>query len=305
MIIWNIFLFSLLSLFFLLPVGDVSHISNTLHKLCLEQLNFNSPEAEIYKALVCGKRLASGHLKETFITGGLIHLTVVSGAHLLFLERFWKHLPLPKFLKNQGLFIVLILYAFACHLYPPVMRALFSFFIFQFSRSLKLFWNAHFITLLSGILCLIYKPSWIYSFSLQLSLLACFLQNISISSIKKSFFIYIFILPVINRWQALHPLTVLINWAFTPLIGSLLFPLSFLSPFFPPVYMITDFLWLIVLQVLKVTNFFPSQSPLMKWFIPKEWMWLYVSFVCFFVFIINFLKKNLFLYPKRTYTDPV
>ena len=298
MIVWNIFLISLFSLFFLLPVGDISHISNTLHELCLEQLNFDTPLSEIYKALVCGKRLAPGYVKEIFIKGGLIHLTVVSGAHLLFLEKFWKHLPWPAFLKNQGLFIVLILYALVSHLYPPVVRALFSFFLFQLSRSFKLFWNSHLITLLSGILCLIYKPSWIYSFSLQLSLLACFLQNISISSIKKSFFIYIFILPVINRWQALHPLTVLINWAFTPIIGSLLFPLSFLSPFFPPIYMITDFLWSIVLQVLKIMSFFPSQSPIMKWFIPKEGMWLYVSFVYFIVFMTNFCKKKLLLYPK-------
>lgn len=295
----NVFLLLFFCCLFLFPVLEVSHLSGGLHNLCLEQLNFNTKLAEIYKSLVCGKRLSAGPVKEVFVKGGLIHLTVVSGAHLLFLERFWKKIPLPIFLKTYGLFVVLILYALASHLHPPVVRALFSFFLFQLSRSLKLFWGANFITFLSGLLCLTYKPSWVYSLSLQLSLLACFLQNISINSIRKSFFIYLFILPVINRWQALHPLTVLINWIFAPLIGSLLFPLSFFSPFFPILYFITDFLWTIVLQILKIVKFLPSQSPLMNWYVPKEWIWFYISAVCFLIYVINFFKRIWILYPRK------
>lgn len=248
--------------------------------------------SDVYKSLVCGKRLAFGQIKELFIQGGLIHLTVVSGAHLLFLEKFWKKIPLPVFLKTHGLFAVLILYALASNLYPPVVRALFSFFLFRLSHSLKLFWKAHFITLLSGFLCLIYQPSWVSSFSLQLSLLASFFQNVSKSSIKKCFFTYLFILPIVNRWQALHPITVLINWTVAPLISSLLFPLSFISPFVPHFYILTDFLWETTFSVLQLVQIFPSESFLIQWFLPKEWIWFYIVLIFSILFAIDFFQRG-------------
>lgn len=294
MIIWTLFfIFS-----FWYPLWDVSHLSFQLHHLCLNELNFDTSLAEIYKALLCGKRLPKGQIKGLFIQGGLIHLTVVSGAHLLFLEKLWKKIPLPLFIKTHGLFGLLILYALASHFHPPVVRALFSFFLFRLSYFFKLFWNVNFITLLSGILCLVYKPEWSFSFSLQLSLLACFLYNMSESPFKKSFFIYLFIIPVINRWQFLHPFTVLINWSVTPFIGGLLFPLSFLSPFFPVLYTISDLLWTFVLQILKALKFLPSQSPFMQWYIPKEWIWFYIGFVYIILSVTHLLKKKFTLYPK-------
>ena len=299
MIVWSFLFLLFVSLSYWLPAWDMSVVSDSLHKLCLEHLNFNTPWADIYKSLVCGKRLPVGHLKEIFIKGGLIHLTVISGAHLLFLESFWKKLPLPQFLKTHGLFVILILYALASHLHPPVLRALFAFFLFRLSQSLKLFWNANFITLLSAVFCLTYKPSLVHSFSLQLSLLACFLQNISTNSIKKCFFIYLFILPIVNRWQALHPLTILINWTLAPIVSGWLFPLSFLSPFFPVLYTLTDSLWAFTLQALKLVKFLPSQSPLIKWSIPKEWIWPYIALTGLIVFVINCFKRKIELYPKK------
>ena len=296
---WIGFLFWVICFSLLFPFLDIVSLSTKFHSLCLENLNFKTQLADIYKSLVCGKKLPAGDIKELFVQGGLIHLTVVSGAHLLFLEKFWKKLPFPLFLKTHGLFIVLILYALASRLYPPVVRALFSFFLFRLSQFFKLFWSAHFITLLSGILCLIYQPSWVYSFSLQLSLLACLLQNISKSFIKRCFFIYLFILPIINRWQALHPLTVLINWTLAPLISSLLFPLSFLSPFFPSLYTLSDSLWGLFLQILKIIQILPSQSPLMKWFIPEQWIWFYIAFTYILLFTIRLFQRNFRLYPKK------
>ena len=279
-------------------LGRMATASNKLNSLCLKRLNFKTALADIYKALVCGKRLPNNSVKELFIQGGLIHLTVISGAHLLFLEKFWKKLPLPSVLKTPGLFIVLVLYALVSGMHPPVVRALFSFFLFRLSHSLKLFWQSHFITLISAVLCLIYKPSWVHSFSLQLSLLACLLQDISKNSMKKHFFVYLFILPIVNRWQALHPLTVLINWIAAPLISSLLFPLSFLSPFFPGFYKFTDSLWILVLKALKGVELLPSQSPLMNWFVPKNWIWFYIGLLCLFLFAVRFLQRRLKLYPR-------
>ena len=272
--------------------------AEVLHKICLKRLNFDSPLADIHQALVCGKRLPASPLKDLILKGGLIHLTVVSGAHLLFLEKLWKKIPLPSPIKTHGIFLILILYAFASNLHPPVVRALFSFFLFRLSHHLKLFWNGGLIALLSGALCLLYRPEWVYSFSLQLSLLAVLLYNISASPLSKCFFIYIFILPIVNRWQALHPASIFINWTFAPLMSGLLFPFSFLSPFCPFLYPVADFLWQSALKVLKMAQFLPSRSPLMQYYIAQEQIWPYIGLVFFIVFIINF-KSKLQLYPKQ------
>ena len=127
-----------------------------------------------------------------------------------------------------------------------------------------------------------------FSFSLQLSLLAAFLMGFSTGSLKRAFFAYVFILPVINRWQALHPLTVLINWISVPVIGALLFPLSFVSPLFPPMYMLSDRLWAVALKILALAEFLPSKSPLLHWFVPDHFMWVYVGTVALMVFLWGF-----------------
>lgn len=292
-------IFWLLFPFLFLPFWNLSAISNELHGLCLEHLNFQTPWKDIYTSLVCGKRLGAGSLKNTFVQGGLIHLTVVSGAHLLFLEKLWKRFPWPSFIKTNGLFCLLICYALTSRLQAPVLRALFSFCLFRFSHSQKLFWNPNLITLLSGLFCLLYQPAWINSFSLQLSLLACLLLHFSTSPIKKCFFVYLFILPIINRWQSLHPFTVLINWIFAPVISGLLFPLSFLSPFFPFLYPLTDSLWSFAIQILKFLEFLPSQSPLLGWSLPKNWIWFYIAFISLLNFIIHKIKNHRELYVRK------
>ena len=292
-----VFLFVSLSSWF--PFWNLSALSKELQSLCLEHLDFQTPWKDIYTSLVCGKRLRASPLKDIFIQGGLIHLTVVSGAHLLFLERLWKRLPWPPFIKTYGLFCLLTIYAFTTGLQAPVLRALFSFCLFRFSESFKLFWNAGLVTLLSALLCLMYQPSWVHSFSLQLSVLACLLLNFSISPLKKCFFVYLFILPIVNHWQVLHPFTVLVNWMLAPLISGLLFPFSFLSPLFPFLYPLTDFLWSFTLQMLKLLEFFPSHSPLISWRIPKKWIWFYIIFIRFLVFIIHKFKRKRELYLKK------
>lgn len=297
MIVWQISVLLLAFLSHILPF-DIADVALDMHHMCLKKLHFQGQLKEIYKALVCGKRIYGHELKNLFIQGGLIHLTVVSGAHLLFLERFWEKLPIPVIIKKHGLFIILTLYALISNLQAPVLRALFSVCLLSVSKKYKLFWQKNFITFLSALLCLIYQPAWIHSLSLQLSMLACCLLNFSIHSIKKSFFVYLFILPIINRWQALHPLTVIVNWILAPIISGLLFPLSFLSPLLKILYPITDFLWLIVLKFLKYFSLLPSSSYLMTWYLPKAWIWPYVALVHFLLFYINNFKK-MSLKPRK------
>ena len=283
-----------------MPVWEyIFHEGWSWHQLCLAKLDFDTPLRDIYQSLVCGKRLSAGPVKSLITKGGLIHLMVISGAHLLFLEKFWSRLPLPRFIKANGLFVILLLYAFCADMRPPVVRALFSFSLFEISRRMKLFWSSWLITCLSACLCLFYQPLWAFSFSMQLSLLAAFLMSLSGHSLKKSFFIYMFILPVINRWQALHPLTVLINWMAVPVIGGVLFPLSLISPLFSPMYAVTDRLWFFALKILSWVKFLPQKTPVMDWFIPEQHVWAYVCAVALIVLFFETFKRRFYLHPQK------
>jgi len=294
MLVWAVFIFVFLSFSSHFALWDIVALSQDMHELCLQKLNFKAKFEDLYKALVCGKRLPGGQIKNLFVEGGLIHLAVVSGAHLFFLEKLWRTLPLPKLVKSHGIFIVLLLYALASQLYPPVVRALFSFILFRLSYTFKLFWNPCLVILLSGVLCLIYQPSWVYSLSLQLSLLACLLYHSSNKALKKCFLIYIFTFPIINRWQSLHPFTIFINWLLAPLVSSLLFPLTILSPFFSFLYPLTDGLWSLVFKFLKLFQFISSNKLfLTKWYLPENWIWFYVSGVCVISLFYSLIKRNL------------
>ena len=259
-------------------------ISQNLHDLCLERLSFESSYPEIYQALICGKRLPFGEMRDSFIKGGLIHLMVISGAHLIFLEYWLSKLPFPSKFKKLFLSVALIIYALISLLHPPVLRALFAFFLRQFSEKNHLFWGPFQITLLSAVLCCFYVPNAKDSFSLQLSVLATLLFHFCKDALFRSFVIYLFVLPIINHFHELSSLSVLINWILAPFISSLLFPLSFLTVFCPFLYPFTDSLWFFFLKALKLTELLPFQYSFFSWALPRQWIWFYILGLWFLLF---------------------
>lgn len=270
---------------------DLSALSSQIHEKCLDQISFTSSWIDIYKALICGHKLPNGEIKRAFIQGGCIHLMVVSGAHLLFLEKIWNKIPIPYF-KRSALILILIVYAMASKLHPPILRALFSFLIVSISKSQRLFWNSHFITHLSGILCLIYEPKWMHSASLQLSWLASFLQNIKTSGLMKASLIYACISPIVNRWQQLHPLTVFINWLVAPFIATFLFPITFLSFLFSPLHYISDFLWAKTFLLIQSFNSITSVLPVPNWQLSPKIYWLYIISIFILVSFLDMKQKR-------------
>ena len=285
-----------LNLFLICSIGflvDIRELSSYLHSQCLETLSFKGQWEPVYKALICGERLPKGPVREVFVKGGLVHLMVVSGAHLLFLEKLWMKLSLP-FFKKSGLFVFLVLYALVTHLHPPVVRALFSFFLFQMSQSFKLFWGQPLVTHLSGLLCLVYSPYWIHSLSLQLSWLASLAHGISASPLKKAFFTYIIVFPIVSQWQFLHPLTVLINWLAAPFLGFVLLPLSFVAALFPFFQAFGDRAWDLVFFVLRSVSRTLPDGPQMSFFQNFQGLiWFYVAAVFLISFTVNVWGKRL------------
>ena len=102
-------------------------ISILFHNFCLVRLNFDFLSQAELQALVCGKNFSNFETANLYMASGLIHLFVVSGAHLLIIENF-----IVKFFSRNHIttayFIIIILsiYALACKLNPPITRSLIS-----------------------------------------------------------------------------------------------------------------------------------------------------------------------------------
>lgn len=141
--------------FFLLPIQSFCN-----------SLFTDSTQPLLHSAFFCGESLHYGYIKRLFQQVGLYHILVISGFHLTQTQNFLKFL-FPSLMKNY-LFssAFLIFYSLLSGWNPPVVRALFEH-LFKFSKKNEL--NR---ILSSWLLCLIFFPNWILSFSLNLSLIA-------------------------------------------------------------------------------------------------------------------------------------
>ena len=215
--------------------------------------------------------------RSVFTYAGMIHLMVVSGAHLLFLERMWSVFPKIK-IKSFLVFLSLVVYALTAGLHPPVVRALMSFFVYRFSKRFNLFWSSQWRIMISGILSLSFNPAWVFSTSLQMSWIGALAFSFSKhSKILSCFLCYIFLLPIIGGWTTLHPLSVGINWMLFPIVSTVLFPLSVLSFIFPWLYPVASFLWSMVIEVLTFLGSILEKPPLYAPWIAQKFVWIYIG----------------------------
>jgi len=275
--VFNILIaFSPFDLEFLIP------LSEKLHTWCIQRIYHSRPDqTDIYLALLCGKKLPTGALRDVFTHVGLIHLMVVSGAHLIFLEKMWLKLPHWPF-KNIFISVSLVVYALMAGLHPPVFRALISFFLHRFVKRFQLFWSSYWVIMLSGVLSLVFNPKWVSSTSLQLSLIGAMgFVSSRYHKLLSCVLCYALLLPVLSQWTSIHPLTAGVNWIFYPLISITLFPLSVFSFIFPFFYPITSYLWLKLIQFLQLLQPFLEQAPFYIYPIRGYWVWPYIALIFF------------------------
>ena len=279
--------FSLLSFF--QPLGQ------GLNQLCLQRVSGEDSWTVIYSAIVCGERLPEGELKKTFIALGIIHLMVISGAHLIFLEKAWGLLPPFRF-KNSLLALFLLTYSFSAGLNPPVLRALFSLLLTRLNRELKLFWSPYLRVCISGLLCLLCQGAWFHSLSLQLSWIASMgMSNPHFSRMKSCTITFMLIGPIISSWSSVHPFSIIINWLIAPLAGSVLLPLSLLLIPFPAIRPFVNFLWEGFLAVLNYLRpLMENQGIQLDWAFGSFGIWIYISliFVILELWFVLSLKRR-------------
>ena len=277
--------------------------SRLMRQWCLQRVRTSEPlpaEGEgltsLYSALLCGQKLPEGQIKSTFIALGIIHLMVISGAHLIFLERIWKHL-LPNFrFKNIFLTLFLLLYSMSAGLQPPVLRALFSLMLSRINKEFKLFWSPYLRVQISGLLCLFCQSSWFHSLSLQLSWIAGMgMSNHRLSRLKSCALTFILILPIVSQWSGSHPLSIILNWLASPIAGGALLPLSLLTIPFPFLRPLTDKLWGYFLNLINsLRPVMENKGIELSWTFSSFEIWIYICsvFMLLQFYFVCFLRRE-------------
>lgn len=267
-----------------------------LHNSCLSFINQGGELNFIYQSLICGESLPKNSFYQALRTLGLLHLMVISGTHMLLLERILsKILFLPssvRLLKRGLLLFFLLLYAFIGLLKPPVVRAFVSLCLNLLNQKFQLKWAKHQRVLLSGAICLMIFPTWWTSYSLILSWAGSLALSLT-RGIKKELCCFLLLYPLLLPLAPQSPVSLFSNWIFAPILTVFLFPLTLCAIPIPLLQPLIDFIWEKVESFLYLfTLSLPSLSEGIKF--PLFWAWSYLMTVHFMIYFWKIYKKRNF-----------
>lgn len=270
-----LFIFSFFRFSFL---GELKSAVEIAHSFCLHQIPTDSNSVSELKALVCAENFSNLQESNLYISSGLIHLFVVSGAHLLFIEKFLQNFNDGKKFSFAIIFSVLFGYGLMCSLNPPVTRCLISIAIANFLFKKNIRWPPQLYVFYSGLIALVINPLWIDSLSLQMSWLAAFTVSYAGEVFKNSVFLrqFIFFLllyPAVMWFQVVSPGVILANVFLGPALEFILFPAALLTwaahPFTPIfdnlIFYFKSLLGILEFQYVPRPETVPPEIPYLNW----------------------------------------
>ncbi len=258
--------------------------SQTSHLLCISRIP-DSQYSNLYQALCCGATIPQNSpVMLLFRHLGLVHLLVVSGLHLVLIEKAivlalgWAG-PVAK--KS---YLFLLPFVFICRFQPPVVRAFLQICVGKLNSGFHLFWGRSLLSLISGVIGVVLFPQWLISLSFQLSFGASLIASLPISNWKKAIAFYIGLSPFLATLGAAHPFSLLVNIALTLITAVPLLVISWTIWFFPPLESLLSRLTGVILSILdQVAQWIPLPlQPLRIQLNHWSWAWLLFLFgVCF------------------------
>lgn len=276
---------SILSLFF----GSLLAFSLDIHLTCLSLIPLSDYQ-EFYSALTCGLRPAASIELLNIKRLGLIHILVVSGAHLVLLSKI-----IDRFSSERCPFLIesflLLLFVAACQFQNAATRAWLMHLMVHLNTKLKLNNPPALNLLVSVLFCFCLSSKNFSSLSLVLSWLACLGVMSAKSTFAQSFFCYLYLFPALLKIQVQSAWTIAINGVLTPIIAGILFPLSFFTIFFPDLTKLGDFLWR---ELFTFSSFMAPQiksNQVSQVEIPQLFLWL-IPLTINLVFIYKQRRKN-------------
>jgi predicted membrane metal-binding protein len=211
-------------------------VSLFLHNLCLEQIPRSSKTHATLSALVCGKNFERLSDTQLYTSTGLIHLFVVSGSHLILIQKILLKIKVQTWI----LLLLLLIYAAMCLFNPPVTRSfIFLFFILILHRNHQ-YWPKHYLLLLAGLATLTLNYQWLTSLSLQMSWLAALVLEIyavqfkSFSLLFRQTMFYSLFIVCFMGLGFPQMSTIVLCVLMTPVLEYILFPFAILTVIFHP-----------------------------------------------------------------------
>lgn len=202
---------------------------------------------ELTAAMVCGASISNSAHREAFQVSGLLHLLVVSGAHLHFLLSLLRRLSLPSSVK----LLCVTGYALISGWQAPCVRALIQLGLGKSPKTAPL--RAWQMVWLSGILTVLFFPEFAFGFSLLMSWICALVMSLlTKDKWLTAVGLYTMLFPVLLNWSPAHPLTIVLNLAVAPVVGFVALPLCLLSLVFPSLAWVLDQMWNPFIQLLNL-----------------------------------------------------
>lgn len=233
--------------------------------------------------MICGKSLQPSKQVQALKSLGLIHLIVVSGAHLIFLESFLLKpfsLLLPKRAQFFFCSLALITYSFFAGLQPPILRALYQNFM-PFSLGKRIFFSSLSTALFFKSFSLSLLLSW--SCSLLLSWPSLKQSN----AFVKSLIILVGLYPLLTPLGAPSIYVFLLQPLFSFFFGGVVFPLTVVTQLFP-LETLTNSSWLLFFKLLEWSA---NRSPQLH-LTPSNMISLYYVLVLQLLYLAAEVRQN-------------
>tara|TARA_Y100001935_G_scaffold249531_1_gene248280 strand:- start:2158 stop:3051 length:894 start_codon:yes stop_codon:yes gene_type:complete len=266
------FLLVLFTFFALIFAQKITIAAKRAQNICAEHFQ-KLHHGPWRSALICGTSLRGEEDFENLKSLGLIHLMVVSGAHLMFLDRWLRWLLRPSlpghvFLKQGVLFV----YGFFAGLQAPLLRSFFSNGPGK-SVSLRL--------ILGGLLTFLFLRQWTLSLSLSwtATLLVQWPHSKKLHGGIHSLLIALGLCPLLLSLGRPFIGAALFQPLFSMYFGGILFPMTFLGTVLP-LEPLLNAIWKIFFFSLKLGEQFPLSKSMSENSV--AWNVLYTLMLQFF-----------------------
>ncbi len=205
-------------------------------RICLSLLP-STPNLPLYAAILCGKNLPFDTQTRLFMNLGLIHILVVSGAHLSFVDK-WA----PKTVPHLR-WIVLLAYSYLTGFGAPVVRALVRKGLGEVTKSIVI--SPIQLEGLTSAIVILMLPSWIGSSSFQMSWMCALALSLPARSRMRSHWrVAIACYAAVLGYCWTSPISIPVNALLVPIVGYWLFPLSMLVfTGIEPLVHFSDWIW--------------------------------------------------------------
>jgi len=227
-------------------------LSSKLHNSCQQQAHKNKAHKSEVAAIVCGAPIKKTKAKNLFTTNGLIHIFVVSGAHLNFYKKVLR-LILPLWSAKFIINIFLLLYTLTCMFSAPILRA----FIQQMSSDLnqitKLNLDTYTVLLLTAALAVIIVPSYLKTISLPMSWVAALCMGQK-KCVAKTLVVFLCLFPILLTFTEPSPLSAFSSFFISGAISIFILPLNLLVFIFPYLSFLSDIFYDFLYQALELTS---------------------------------------------------